>query len=59
MLNNNFDLRYETPYNVPFDIMQCYTNIMVTLQCGAIKIRYNIRFIKPYTSDTNVEYIKC
>ena len=28
----------------------------VTLQYGAIKIKYNIHRIKPYKSDTKVEY---
>ena len=40
-------------------ITQCWTNETVSLHCGAIKIRYNIRHIKPYTSDINVEDIKC
>ena len=30
---------------------------MVNLQCGPSKIRYNIRRIKPYKSDTKVEDI--
>ena len=38
-------------------ITQCWTNGTVTLQCGAIEIRHNIRCIKPYTFDTNVEDI--
>ena len=38
-------------------INQCWTNGTVPLQCGAIKIRYNISHIKSYTSDTNVEDI--
>ena len=46
------------PYNKPFDKTQCWTNVTVILQCGAIKIRHNIRCINPYTSDTNVEDIK-
>ena len=37
-------------------ITQCFTNGMVTLQCGAIQINYNICHIKPYIYDTNVEY---
>ena len=37
--------------------MQCFTNGMAELQCGAIEITYNIRRIKSYTSDTNVEDI--
>ena len=28
---------------------------MVTLQCGAIKVRYNILRVKTHASDTNVE----
>ena len=46
-------------YNRPFVLNQFWTNVMVTLKCGAIKIRRNIRYIKPYTSDKNVEDIKC
>ena len=45
------------PYKRPFVTMQCWTNDMVTLQCGTIKIRNNIRYINPYTSDKNVEDI--
>ena len=59
MLNNHAAYKYEIPYKVPFLIMQCWTNITVTLQCGVTKIGYNIRQINPYTSDTNVEYIIC
>ena len=58
IINNNDAYKYETPYKVLFLIEQCWTNGMVTLQCGAIKIRYNIRRINPYKFDTNVEYIK-
>ena len=58
MLDNNDSFKYETGYNEPFEITRCWTNGIVTLQCGAIKISYNIRCIKPYTSDTNVEDIK-
>ena len=55
MLNNHVAYKYETPYNVSFVITQCCTNVTVTLQCGEIKIRYNIRCIKPHTSDAKVE----
>ena len=37
---------------------QCWTNGTFALRNSAIKIRHNIRHIKPYKSDTNVEYIK-
>ena len=59
MLDDNCAHRYETPYKGPFVIKQCWTNDMVTLQCGAINIRYNIHRIESYTSTTNVEYVKC
>ena len=57
MITDNVAFKYETPYNGPFGITQCWTNSMVTLQCGATKIRYNIRGIKPYSSDTNIDNI--
>ena len=59
MLDNHSDFKYEIPYKGSFEITQCWTNDTVTLQYGAIKIGYNIRSIKPYTFDTNVEDIKC
>ena len=55
MINNSATYKYETPYKGKFLITQCFNNIMVTLKCGAMKITYNIRLIKPYRSDTNVE----
>ena len=55
-LNNSTLYKYETPYKVPFVITQCFTNGTVNLQCGTIKIKYNIRRIKPYKSDIKVEY---
>ena len=48
---------FETPYKGPFDIKPCWTNGMVTLQCGLIQIRHNIRRINPYKSGTKVEDI--
>ena len=59
MLTNNDDFKYKMPLNDPFEISKCWKNGTVTLQCGEIKIRHNIRCIKLYTSDTNVEDIKC
>ena len=56
MLNNNDAFKYETPYNGPFEITQCLTNGTVTLKYGT-KNRYNIRQIKPYIFDTNLEDI--
>ena len=38
MLNNKNAYRYETPYKGTFDITQCWTNDMVTLKCGTIKL---------------------
>ena len=55
MLTNHTAYKHETPYKVPFVITQCFTNDTVNLQCGAIKIKYNIRRIKPCKYDTKVE----
>ena len=49
--------KYKTPYKVPLVITQCWTNVISTLQCVAIKFRHNISHIKSYKYDTNVEYI--
>ena len=57
MLDNNFAYKYETPYNIPFVITQCWTNGTIKLQCGATKIKYNIHRIKPHTSDTKMKDI--
>ena len=57
MHTNKAAYKYETLYNGPFVITQCWTNCMVTLQCGPIQIRHNIRWIKPYKSGTNAEDI--
>ena len=58
MLNNHAEYKYETSFKGPFLITQCLTNGKVILHCGLIKIRHNIRHIKPYKYDTNVEDIK-
>ena len=57
MLNNHAVYKYGTLFKVPFVIKRCWTNVTVTLQYGSTKIRHNIRWIKPYKYDTNVEYI--
>ena len=57
MLNNHNAYKYETPYKGPFLIMRCWTNGMVRIQYGPIQVRHNIHWIKPYKSDTSVEYI--
>ena len=57
MLTNNAAYNFETQYNGPFLITRCCNNGKVTVKCGAVQIRHNIRRIKPYTSDTNVEDI--
>ena len=58
MLTNNASFKYETQYNGPFLIMQCWNNGTVTLRCGATKIKHNIININPYTCDKNDEDIK-
>ena len=55
MLTNHTAYKYRTPYAVPFLIKRCWTNGTVSLQIGATEIKYNIRRIKLYTSDTQVE----
>ena len=57
MLNNLSAYKYIAPYKGPFVITQCCTNVTVTMQYVPIQIRNNIRQIKPYTYDTNVEDI--
>ena len=57
MLINTAAYKCEIPYNGPFVITQCRTNGTIRLQCGAKKIRFNIRRIKPYKYDKNVENI--
>ena len=49
--------KYKMTYKGPFMITQCWTNSTVTLQRGMIKIKHNIRRIKPYTSDAKIEVI--
>ena len=56
MLNNNTACDHETPYSGPFVVTQCWTNGTVTLQYVPKKWN-NIRRIKPYRSDTNIEDI--
>ena len=55
IITNHTAYKYETTYKGPFVITQCYINGTVMLQCGAIKIKYNIHRINPYKSDTKVE----
>ena len=55
MFTKHTEYRYGMPYTVPFVITQCLTNGTVTLQCGEIEIRYNIRCMNPYKSDTKVK----
>ena len=57
MITDKAAYKYEMPYNRPSVITHCWTNVTVTLQCGLIKIRHNIRRIKPYKSRTKVEYM--
>ena len=55
MLHNHALYKYKTPHRVPFVITQCFTNGTAMLQYGETEIRYNIRRIKPYKSDTKIE----
>ena len=55
MLANHTSYKYETPYKGYFVITQCFTNGVVILQYGPIKIMHNIRRIRPYKLDTTVQ----
>ena len=55
MLTNHTAYKYETPYKGLFLITQCFTNGMLNLQYGAVKIKYNICLIHPCKSDTKVD----
>ena len=46
--------KYKTPFKGPYEIVQTWTNGIVTLRMGAVTTRINIRHIKPY-NDTYVE----
>ena len=55
IINNHTVYKYETQYKVPFAIKRFFTNGMVNLQYVVTQIKYNIRCIEPYKSDTKVE----
>ena len=55
MLTNHTAYKNETAYKGPFVITQCFTNGTINLQCGVVQIKYNIRHIQPYISDTKVD----
>ena len=55
MLTKQSAYKYETPHKGPFVKIKCFTNGTVTLQYSTTQITYNIRRIKPYISDTEVE----
>ena len=46
MLNKHTAYKYETIYKGPFLITHYFTNVVVNLQRGPTKIKYNIRRIK-------------
>ena len=54
MLTNHTAYKYEITYKIQFTITRCFIIDVVSLQCGATQIMYNIRLIKPYKSDTNI-----
>ena len=56
IINKHTVYKYETQYKVLFAIKRFFTNEMVNLQYVVTQIKYNIRCIKPYKSDTKVEY---
>ena len=58
MITDHVTYKYETSYKGTFAITWCFTNGTVNLQYGPIKIKHNIRRIKPYKYDTKVEDIE-
>ena len=58
MLTNHTVYKNETEYKGPFFIKQCFTNVTINLQCGVVQIKYNMRQIQPYISDTESDEFK-
>ena len=50
-------VQYQSATQGPFLINKFWINFTVSLQSGVTKNRYNIRHIRPYTYDTNIEDI--
>ena len=48
MVRKNSDFKYETPFKVPYEIIQNWTNGTVTIQMRAVTDRLNIRLREPY-----------
>ena len=50
LVRKNQAYKYETPFQIPYENFQTWTNGTVNIQKGAVTDRLNIRCIKPYDS---------
>ena len=48
MIRGKNYFKYETPFKVPYETVQKWTNKTVTIQMKAVTDRLNIRRLKPY-----------
>ena len=54
ILNNKYVQKYKTPYKGPYEITRMWTNGMVTLKMNPAAVIYNICYINPHKSETDV-----
>ena len=57
MVANHTAYKYETPSKGHFLRKHCFTSGTVNLKCGAVKITYNIHYIKTYKSYTKLDNV--
>ena len=55
MISNKSAYKKENPYKGPLEIIQMWTNGIVTLKMGPKTVIYNMHSIKPYKPKTDVE----
>ena len=48
MISKNIAFKCETPFKVPYEFFQTWTNGNVTIQMGAVTYIINIQHVKPY-----------
>ena len=48
MVRRNQAYKYEAPFQGPYEIVQAWTNITLTIQTGAVTDRINVPHRKPY-----------
>ena len=57
MINNEFTCKYETPYNIPFEIMLFSTNGKVAFKMGKIKLVIIYVVLRPIKLKPDVYYV--